>query len=76
MKFWGTSTCLPVWSQCAEAGGSLNGPSRRLPAPTHADVLISFSSREQREGRYFNAVIVENIHSAFCMREQSSEVPQ
>jgi len=76
MEFWGTSTCLPAWSQCAEAGGSLNRPSRRLPAPTHADGPISFSSRMQREGRNFKAINVENIYGAFCLREQSSELPE
>lgn len=53
LKFWGTSTCLPARSRCAQAGGSLNGPSRRLPAPTHADVPISFGSRAQRGQKDF-----------------------
>lgn len=70
MKFWGTSTCLPACSQCAEVGGSLNKFRRRLPAPTHADVPISLSSREQREGRYFKAIEVENIYSTFCTRTE------
>lgn len=72
-KFWGTSTCLPAWSQCAEAGRSLSRSSRRLLAPTHTPVSISFSSREQRECRYFKTINMENSYSAFCT-EQSSEL--
>lgn len=54
LRFWGTSTCLPARSRCAQAGGSLNGPSRRLPAPIHADVPVSFGSAAQRGQKGFS----------------------
>lgn len=71
LKFWGTSTCLPAWSQCAEAGRSLIRSSRRLSAPTHMQVPISFTSREQKECNYKLKLLIWKIPTVLSVQNRA-----